>query len=206
MKHIIITSPLLLLLLSISLFFANCANNEFSPPLMDHVNKELSTSEMISRGKYLVNIGGCNHCHTPKKMTAQGPELDSALLLSGFNGGRTWPSVDKSALKPGYWVLFASDLTASVGPWGMSFSSNLTPDSATGIGTWTVDDFIKTLRTGRHLGQMGGRPILPPMPWQDLGQLNDEDLHSIFVFLKAIPAVNNRVPTNKSPDELAKMD
>jgi hypothetical protein len=35
-------------------------------------------------GEHLVHIGGCNDCHTPKKMTDHGPELDLDLTLSGI--------------------------------------------------------------------------------------------------------------------------
>ena len=53
-------------------------------------------------------------------------------------------------------------VTAWAGPWGVSYAANLTPDKRTGIGAWTADQFIKTMRTGKHLGV--GRPVLPPMP------------------------------------------
>ena len=52
--------------------------------------------------------------------------------------------------------------TAFAGPWGMSFTANLTPDRETGLGKWTARNFIETIRTGRHLGR--GREVLPPMP------------------------------------------
>jgi hypothetical protein len=63
------------------------------------------------------------------------------------------------------------------GPWGVSFTMNLTPDKETGLGNWTAEQFIATMRTGRHLGR--GRPVLPPMPVQILAALPDEDLKSI---------------------------
>ena len=49
-------------------------------------NTELKYGGYVSPekwGEHLVTISGCNDCHTPKKMTAQGPVLDSSLLLSG---------------------------------------------------------------------------------------------------------------------------
>ena len=57
--------------------------------------------------------------------------------------------------------------TAFAGPWGVSFTANLTPDKETGLGKWTEEMFIATMRTGRHQGK--GRPILPPMPVQMIG-------------------------------------
>lgn len=169
------------------------------------VKKELSRSELVARGQYLTMVSGCNDCHSPKVFTAHGMQLDSTRLLSGHPGGSPLPKVDKKALKPGEWLLFAGDITAYIGPWGMSFSANLTPDSATGIGAWTEENFIQTLRIGKHLGQPGGRPIAPPMPWELIGKMTDEDLKSIYTYLQSIPPVNNRVPAPFSPDEVAKM-
>ena len=77
--------------------------------------------------------------------------------------------------------------TAWTGPWGVSFTANLTPDPETGI--WremSEEQFIQALRTGRHLGQ--GRPILPPMPWLPYGQKTDDDLKAIYAYLQIDPA------------------
>ena len=46
--------------------------------------------------------------------------------------------------------LISSTVTAWAGPWGVSFASNLTPDTNTGIGIWTEDIFLRAMRTGRH--------------------------------------------------------
>jgi hypothetical protein len=75
----------------------------------------------------------------------------------------------------------------------VSFSANLTPDHETGVlRDFTEQQFVETLRTGRHKGR--GRPILPPMPWQFIGQMTDEDLKAVFAYLRQIPAVKNKVP------------
>ena len=111
------------------------------------------------------------------------------------------PEVDLSMVQPGKWVLFTQDLTAAVGPWGASFSANLTPDPETGTGTWQPEMFINAMRTGRHLG--AGRPIMPPMPWEAIGKLSDEDLKSIFAYLKTIPPIKNKVPDPIPLDKLA---
>ena len=87
----------------------------------------------------------------------------------------------------------------------MSFPANLTPDSATGLGSWTEETFIRTLRTGKHLGEPNGRNILPPMPWFNLKKLKDEDLSSIFAYLRSLPPVSNKVRAPLSPDELRKL-
>jgi mono/diheme cytochrome c family protein len=157
-------------------------------------------AEMIDRGRYLVTIGGCNDCHSPKVMTAVGPVPDSTRLLSGHPANGPVPPV--KAPQPGQWLLMAPDATAFAGPWGVSYAANLTSDSATGIGAWPEEVFIKTLRTGKHLGV--GRPILPPMPWPGVSKMTDEDLKSVLAYFKSLPAINNRVPQPLAPNEIAK--
>ena len=43
------------------------------------------------------------------------------------------------------------------------------------------------------------RPILPPMPWTAFRNLSDEDLKSIYAYLRTIPPVHNRVPEPLAP-------
>lgn len=164
--------------------------------------KTIDQSAMIKRGAYLVNFGGCNDCHTPKVFTDMGPMPDTTRLLSGHQYNSALPIVDTSVIGPGKWYLSNSDLTAWVGPWGISFSSNLTPDQQTGIGGWTEEVFIKTMRTGMHLG--AGRPILPPMPFMGLAGLKDEDLKSIYAYLMSIKPIRNKVPEPVPPTDLVR--
>lgn len=56
---------------------------------------------------------------------------------------------------------------------------------------------MKAIRTGRHMGV--ARPILPPMPWFVYRNLNDEDLKSVYAFLRSLPPVHNRVPEPAPP-------
>lgn len=154
--------------------------------------------ELVQRGQYLVALGGCNDCHTPKKMTENGPVPDADRVLSGFPSDKKLPEVPKNVIGPGRWGGIASDdLTAWVGPWGISFAANLTPDKETGLGSWTPEKFIQAMRTGRHEGD--GRPILPPMPWYGLAPLNETDLRSIFAYLGSLTPVKNKVPDPVPP-------
>ncbi|HET7291685.1 MAG TPA: c-type cytochrome [Vicinamibacteria bacterium] len=147
--------------------------------------------DRVSRGKYLVNAMGCHDCHTPKRMGKNGPEFDFSRALSGHPEGAKLPPAPR--LPEGPWVATTSwDLTAWSGPWGVSYPINLTPDENTGLGIWTEEMFFKAMRTGRHMG--ASRPILPPMPWWTLGSLNDEDLSSVYAYLRSLPPIKNRVP------------
>ncbi|HEX4851803.1 MAG TPA: diheme cytochrome c-553 [Puia sp.] len=181
--------------------------NETATAKADSVSvpKTMTHGEMVARGKYLVTAGSCTDCHSPKIFTPLGPVLDSTKTLSGHPAGMPMMPIDKKVLKPGYWVLMTPDVTSFVGPFGASFAANLTPDSTTGLGAWTEDVFVRTIRTGKHLGQEGGRPILPPMPWQTIALYTDEDLKSIFAYLQSIPPISNKVPAPLTPDDISKM-
>jgi hypothetical protein len=148
--------------------------------------------QLVKRGKYLVLLGGCNDCHSPKVFTAQGPIPDTTRLLSGAPADNNLPAVPAGVLSPDKWgFLGSNDMTTWAGPWGISFGSNLTPDQVTGSGAWTEAAFIKAMRNGKHLG--AGRDILPPMPWQAIGQLPDTDLKAIFAYLRSLKPVENMV-------------
>jgi hypothetical protein len=150
----------------------------------------------VERGKYLVNVGGCNHCHTAKRLGATGPELDTSMLLAGHPASMSLPPAP--VLPPGPWIAVTDwTMTAWSGPWGISYGANLTPDDETGIGAWDEAMFVNALRKGQHLG--AGRPILPPMPWEDLGHVSDDDLKAIFAYLKSLPPVKNKVPEPVAP-------
>ena len=162
--------------------------------------KEGSAKErsMVERGKYLVTVGGCNDCHSPKLFGPQGPMIDSTRLLSGFPSKTNLPEIPKGVVAPDKWGALASnDFTAWAGPWGVSFTRNLTPDTSTGLGSWTESMFIKALRTGKDMGE--GRDILPPMPWINFGQMTDADLKAVFAYLRSLKPLENPVPDPISP-------
>ena len=157
-----------------------------------------SDQEQVKRGSYLVTYGGCNDCHTPKLFTDQGPRPDASRLLAGYPEGKKLPEVPKDVIGPARWGGLASDdLTAWVGPWGISFASNLTPDKETGLGKWTPEKFMAAMRTGRHEGE--GRAILPPMPWYGMAPMSEEDLRAIFAYLQSLKPVKNKVPEPVAP-------
>jgi mono/diheme cytochrome c family protein len=156
-----------------------------------------TAEDPVKRGEYLVLVGGCNDCHTPWKMGEKGePEPDMTRMLSGHPEGMKMPPPPD--LGKGPW-LFAggATFTAWTGPWGISYTANLTPDSLTGTGTWTEEIFMNTLRTGKHWGT--SRPIMPPMPWFNLAKMTDDDLKAIFAYLRSIPPIKNQVPAYEPP-------
>lgn len=154
-----------------------------------------NTTALIKRGAQLAGIGGCMDCHTPFRMGANGPEKDLARGLSGHPEALQMPPPPK--LEAAWNWAGSATMTAFVGPWGMTYSANLTPDRETGIGAWTQSQFIQAMRSGKHVGD--ARPILPPMPWQALAGLPDKDLRAIYAYLMAQPAIRNKVPDYAPP-------
>lgn len=72
-------------------------------------------------------------------------------------------------------------------PFGTIHASNLTPDAATGIGTWTEDDFARAMHEGRS---KDGRALYPAFPYTDYTRLTRADTDALFAYLKRLPPAN----------------
>jgi hypothetical protein len=165
--------------------------------------KVMTQGEKIALGKYIVHTSACDDCHTPKIFTEKGPVFDTTKLLSGHPQGETLPSLDLKALGQNTWAATTMGLTAWVGPWGVSYASNLTPDNATGIGTMTEEMFLKCMKEGKYMGV--GRTLLPPMPWEVYGKKSDDDLKAIYAYLMSLKPIRNEVPQPVPPDKAGKV-
>lgn len=191
---------LLVLALFATLLFSSCKKDTYAKTPENEPAEELaaiSKEDLIKRGAYLVNSIGCADCHSPKRMGERGPEFIPELHLSGYQQGNELPPISEDALAKG-WMLFNADLTAGVGPWGVSFAANLTSDE-TGIGNWSFEQFKTAIRKGKYKGLENARDLLPPMPWQNFAQLSDEDLEAMFEYLKSTKPVKNIVPAPIPP-------
>ena len=152
---------------------------------------------VVQRGEYLVKIMGCNDCHTPWKTGPEGPEPDMTRFLSGHPEeiGRV---ANEKGTEPFVWSALGTN-TAFSGPWGVSYTFNLTPDRNTGLGIWTEEMFVNAIRTGRHMGV--SRPINPPMPWPAYRNATDDDLKAVYAYLRTIKPIVNHVPDYQPPAE-----
>ena len=131
----------------------------------------------LARGKYMVTVSGCNDCHTPFKMGAAGPEPDMSRMLSGHPESLQIAAPPPPLEAP--WVMSGAHTnTAWAGPWGVSFTANLTPDKETGLGNWMP-------RPSRTRSATAGtwaaadrscRPCPGPM----YRNMTDQDLEAIF--------------------------
>jgi mono/diheme cytochrome c family protein len=133
----------------------------------------LAEDPQIQRGKYLVSITGCSDCHTPGGMLGQ---PDMQRYLGGSDVGFAIPGV------------------------GIYVGPNLTPDKETGLGSWTRDQVIAAIRTGRR---PDGRMLSEVMPFPGFSHLTDEDVQAIAAFLESLPSVKNKVPGPFGPKEKA---
>ena len=118
----------------------------------------------VERGRYLVEFGGCNDCHTPGYFMGK---PDTARYLGG------------------------SDVGFAIPGQGVFVAPNLTPDKATGLGNWTVAQIVTAITTGVR---PDGRVLAPPMPWREFSHLTRADALDIALYLKTLPPVIHKVP------------
>ncbi len=64
-------------------------------------------------------------------------------------------------------------------------ASNITPDMASGIGKWREEDFEKAMRQG---ARPDGSTIDPVMPWQQFAEFSDDEIESLWRYLRTVPA------------------
>ena len=76
-------------------------------------------------------------------------------------------------------------------PFGTVYSTNLTPDVATGIGGWSLSAFVRALREG--LSRDGHR-LYPAFPYTAFAKLSDDDLTALYAHLMSQPAVTVQAP------------
>lgn len=154
-------------------------------------------AEMVKRGEQLVRMGGCSDCHTPMafdpKIGMPVPQMDR--FLSGHPEGAPDPTATPGK---GDQAVIGPTFTSFRLPFGVVYAKNLTPDPDTGL-RMTKDEFIATMRTGKHLGKDDGRPVLPPMPWMNFVASSDADLGAMHAYLLAVKPVKNAIPDAKVP-------
>ena len=173
------------------LLFVGCNNSktETTAPAKESFG---GFENQIKWGEHLVILGGCNDCHTPKKMGPNGPEDDMSLMLSGHPAQMPAADFDRmEAAKKG--LIVTQTFTAWTGPWGITFAANLTSDS-TGIGAWKEDQFVKSLHELKWMGLEGTRPLMPPMSMMPATKMTDDELKAIFAYLKTTPPIKNVIP------------
>lgn len=152
--------------------------------------KRTYPAALVRKGKVIVMAGACNDCHTPwvYNPALGAPAPDWTRMLSGHPEGAPDPL---GKLGPEDIALIGPTFTSFRLPFGVTYSSNLTPDLDTGTGKWTEEQFLGVFRKARHAT---GRALLPPMPWDPIRALPDADLRAVFAYLQSVPPIRNAVP------------
>ena len=127
------------------------------------------------RGRYLTSQTGlCLECHTPRLPPGSASVLDEDKM---FWGGE--------------------DFTGILGPTIPIKSKNLTPDVATGLGSWSFEQIVTAVKQGKD---KEGKGICPPMPagmhpgMTGYGFLTEQDASDIVHYLRSIAPATNMVP------------
>jgi nicotinate dehydrogenase subunit B len=79
-------------------------------------------------------------------------------------------------------------------PFGVIFSTNITPDVATGIGAWSYPAFERAMREGIH---RDGRHLYPAFPYTHFAKATDADLQALYAYLMAQAPVKAESPRNR---------
>lgn len=125
------------------------------------------TPQRLERGRYIVtSLSGCLYCHSSHNWNAPG-----APLVAGAEG--------------------AGDIQPELELPGRIVAPNITPDPETGAGRWTDDQLARAIREG--VGH-DGRALFPMMPYTHYRSMSDEDLASVIVYLRSLPAVRHELP------------
>jgi mono/diheme cytochrome c family protein len=123
--------------------------------------------------------------------------------------GLDFEAVDETTIERGRYLALAGNCaschTAAGGefmagglafetPFGTIYSTNITPDSATGIGDWTGGQFLTSMRRGVR---PDGQHLYPVFPYTAFTKMTDDDIVDLYAYLQSIPAVSQVAPTNE---------
>ena len=150
------------------IFIVNC-NNEQSAKINNADQDSVQNS--IARGDYLVNnVAACFDCHGKRDFRFfAGPIVEGSEGMGG--------------------AVLDHKLTAAIP--GTLYGKNITPDSATGIGTWTDEEIMRALTQGIN---KNGDTLFPLMPYPLYNNLPRQDILDIIAYIKTLRPINNAVP------------
>lgn len=131
-------------------------------------NVKPDVSDIVKYGAYMMSSAACMDCHTPM-------EKGQFVMQKYMAGGR----------------MFDIGLFKVV-------AANITPDSTTGIGSWTEEKFLERFKHYRDAASYNTNPgkLNSIMPWVMYAGMDDFDIKAIYRYLQTIPAVKNKVETH----------
>jgi mono/diheme cytochrome c family protein len=141
---------------------------------MKHGRPLNSARAEVARGKYLVTFGACTDCHTPGSFFGK-PDI------TRFLGG--------------------SDVGFEILGVRVFVAQNLTPDSQTGLGSWSEQQIVAAVTTGKIPDE---RILAPIMPWHAYANLTKSDALAIAAYLESLPPVSHQVGGPYGANEIPK--
>lgn len=123
-------------------------------------------SDTLKYGAYLTNAAACIECHT---------QVDKGQIIPSvaYGGGRLFEM-----------------------PNGKVYSANISPDKETGIGGWTVDQFVQRFKAysdPANVPTMDPKEVNTIMPWSMFAGMDTSDLRSIYAYLQTVKPIKNKV-------------
>lgn len=127
---------------------------------------------LIERGSYLANhVAVCIDCHSARDWDRLGgPMVEGTEGRGGEKFGREFG--------------FPGDY----------YARNITPDGATGIGSWTDGEILRAFTAGVS---RGGRAYFPVMPYPNYGRMDEEDARAIVAYIRTLKPIGHAVPESK---------
>lgn len=167
MKKTISISAILLMAIT-AMYFTACNSNTTAPPAND---QEDSLNKVLARGEYLtLHVAACMHCHSTRDFSKySGPAIPGTVGGGGEKFDQT--------------VFYAIP--------GTLYAKNITPDSATGIGTWTDAEIMRAITQGIA---KNGDTLFPLMPYANYNRMAKDDLLSIIAYIRTLKPIHNEVP------------
>ncbi len=170
MRKLINLQTILLLVVATVIFYACDSADTSKTESITNTNED-SLQQVIAHGEYLaVHVAACIHCHSKRDFTKY-----SGPLVPGTEGGggQRFDNTEFDAIP------------------GVLYSRNITPDSATGIGSWTDAEIIRAITQGIN---KNGDTLFPLMPYASFNHMSKNDLLSIVAYLHTLKPIHNQVP------------
>ena len=159
----------------------------------------LSDADLAAVIAYVKQVPSVDREIPESRFGPLGRALVGAGKLKLLVADKTKPYISVPSVTPGATIEYGRYLSESsgcsgchgfglsggrvAGPPNIPPASNLTP--AGRIAQWSEEDFTRALRTGMR---PDGTRIDEFMPWRNLGQMTDDELHAIWLYLRSVPA------------------
>ena len=131
--------------------------------------KKPEISDRVAYGKYLITAASCSDCHTP--IDNKGTPLEG--------------------------MQFAGGMEFKLPTGGAVYSANITPHQSSGIGSWSEEMFIARFKQFQDSSLIINNNMVEPgefnteMPWRFYSKMSEEELGSIFEYLKSIDPIDH---------------